>query len=147
MGKKGKTGIGFVDNTVKAVQDAGKNIEANFQDTGKFFGEIFRGNFNNLGESIVRSTMAGATGMMINPKDKRRIGGEASFERRAREGQEAADKAAAQDLANQNAELLRQNAAVFSGAAEARKRAPGRSMTLLNQSGSPRNTLLTVMGS
>lgn len=151
MGKKAKTGIGFVDNAVNSVvkgaQGLGNNIEANARNAAEDFGMLFSGNFNNLGTSAVRSAGAGLT-FIANPDDLKRITGESRSQRAERESVEKAAANDAKDLANQNAEMLRQNAAVISGAVTARQRTPGKGMTLLT--GAPgaggSNTLLTVMG-
>ena len=127
------------------VTDYGKNLErgnsAFFQDMGL----RMKGNFNNIGGSIM-SSAPNTLGLTSSAEDT--TFGETTVQGEVRKVNEKTAEGAAIDAQNYNFEKFRQAAGVVAGMVDARKRAPGRAQTLLNSPNKPggTNTLLTLTG-
>lgn len=154
MGKsKSNTGIGIIDTVVdtaanKVVTPVAKNVEKNLQNAATGVASVARGDFNNLGRTVLDVALIGTgAGLAINPNDKKRLIGETASERRAREAadrqaaldqQQAAD-AQAQEIANRNRGFIEE----ITARAQNRRRSPGIGQSLLGVSSSG-GTLLTT---
>lgn len=142
--------VGINSTNIKRVGNAlegwGKNIEANLQDTGAAWRDLFSGNFNNLGNNAVRGTLAGISMGAISRKDKRRLGGEASFERARREKEEKAAEDVIKDQQNAVAAQGQLIANTVAGLVDAKRRTPGRRMVMSDNllSSMRNNSLLTM---
>ena len=149
MGKsKSNTGIGFVDNAVDATINQGtnkaaKNVEESAQRMATGVGELSRGNFNNVGNTLLEIGM-GPAGMLLGYK-----AGETPTERRVRE---MSEKAYAEDQAKNAADTkaaedkrLGDINNIVMEMVGSRRRQPGRAATLLTTvgAGSSYGPLLT----
>jgi len=153
MGGKSKssTGVGFIDNavdsTVGAIQGAGMNIERNTQNTLNNVALLAKGDFNNVGQSLLQNYAAAATLGLANPDDIRRLTGASGVERKKDKTEADAAAQVATDAANVVAEKDRQIKSTIAGVVGAYQRAPGRNQSLLRGGpGTASNTLLTISG-
>ena len=138
---KSNTGIGLIDQTVDATVGAtnqvGQNIEKSGQRMAQGLGEISRGNFNNVGNTLLETTAVGLTGgvsVLAGYKP-----GETPTERRTREAlakiyteeqqQIAAEASAAATKKQSDINTM------VSELVNTRRRQPGKAATLLTTIG------------
>lgn len=142
---KSSTGIGLIDQTVDATVDAtnkaGQNIEKSGQRMAQGLGEISRGNFNNVGNTLLETTAVGLTGglsMVAGYKP-----GETPTERRTREALAKAytdEQKQAADTAQAEADKKQSNInTMVSELVNTRRRQPGKAATLLTTVGAARS--------
>lgn len=141
------SGKKMLNQAEQTVSDLGKNLETNVQTRVNDLAMLTKGNFNNVGQSIL---MAGLTNnpvaMLANPNDLKNVIGETGSQRyKSEQIQNAANDQANADAATA-LEQLRLNATAVAGLVDAKKRAPGRAQTFLSGGSNAPNTLLTIIG-
>jgi len=118
-----------------------KSVETSFSDATSAVGEMAQGNFNNLGNTLLR-------GMYIpgmSQEQKRSAFGETGKERKQREAAAKTDQEGAAVNAALEAKRIAGISAIFEQMATSRANAPGRAATMLTGLGKGA-TLLTPGG-
>ena len=132
--------------TERAVSGLGKNVERNAQTLANDLGTVLKGDFNNAGQSYLRTFLNLNTAGMINPDDLRKITGETGSERAKSEMEKAALNEQANLAGFRQSEMDEMVKSVISGQVSSRRTNPGSRQTFINAGSAPKsNTLLTVM--
>lgn len=140
-----------IKNTFSTVGEnlkgVGKNLETNVGRHFRDVGAVLKGNFNNIGQNALRDMSPSFNENDQKAFTKSLLGSsETTSERMVSEAEAKVAEAESLDRATIANETVRANAGVVAGLVDARKRAPGRAQTLLNNPGKGSNTLLTMIG-
>ena len=130
--------MGSPSGTIKRL---GSNIEQNAQNVANNLARISKGDFNNLGSTLLYNYAVAASGGLANPNEIKNLTGETNVDRFTREQETRAKNEEANAAAAVQAEQIRQVESTLAGIVGAKKRQPGRAQTLIGSR--PSNTLLT----
>ena len=135
-----------VTDTVRDLIAGGaKNIERNAADTINGLGLAVKGDFTGFDRTLINAFTMGRGGGILNPDDINNVTGTTTAEQQlTKKAEEAAARDAAAEVAKAQESAMADIAGVISGQIGARRRRPGREMTLLSGGYTPGSyTLLT----
>lgn len=132
--------------TERAVGGLGKNVERNAQTFANDLGTVLKGDFNNIGQSALRTFLNYKTFGLVNPDDMKKVTGETGSERAKSEAEKEARNEQANLAGYRQSEMDEMVKSVISGQVSSRRTNPGSRQTFVNFGSAPKsNTLLTVM--
>lgn len=130
----------------EGLKGANQNVTRNLADLSADLAVAGSGNFNNLGQTLLKQATTQLTAGLVNPDDLKKVMGNTGSQRfRADQTQKATDAAAADAQAVIDAQN-RDVANTIQGVVTANKATPGRRQTLINGPSGSGNTLLTLIG-
>lgn len=141
--------VNSASDTVRdLVAGAAKNIERNAADTFNGIALAAKGDFRGFDRTLINAATLGMAppGFLANPDDVNAATGTTTAEQQlTKAAEEEAAAAAAEEAAYAQESAMNDIRSVISGQISARRRAPGRDMTLLSLGGNTNsNTLLTT---
>jgi hypothetical protein len=122
----------------------GKGLESAGQGLMRDLGNVASGNFNNLGQSLLSSTLRVGTLGAVSEREAKNIIGETGGQRAEREGKEAETAAVMAGIKAEEDERNKMVSSFLQSVVNQKSRAPGRMQTLLGNPGASQNTLLTL---